>query len=110
MYKILVTGSRGYVGSAFIASYQEKYQFRTFSLRNQKLEDIDWQNIDIVLHCAALVHQQHKYSYEKYHEINTLYPVSLAKRAKASGVQQFILISTIAVYGDTKEVVRENTP
>ena len=61
--KILVTGSSGYLGASFIQKYQKKYQFKTFSLRNEKIEDIDFKNIDLVLHCAALVHQKQEYSY-----------------------------------------------
>lgn len=107
--KILVTGSSGYLGASFIQKYQKKYQFKTFSLRNEKIEDIDFKNIDLVLHCAALVHQKQEYSYKKYYEINVQYPVKLAKLAKQKGVKQFIFISTVAVYGDDKEKLDENT-
>ena len=94
---ILLTGSNGYLGSSFINQDKGKHEFEKFSLLNQKLEDI---NFDIVLHCAALVHQKIELSYEKYHEINVEYPVKLAKLAKQNGVKQFIFISAIAVYGE----------
>ena len=61
------------------------------------------------MHCAALVHQKQEHSYEKYNEINVEYPVHLAKLAKENGVRQFIFISTIAVYGEEKEKLDENT-
>ena len=107
--KILVTGSRGYLGSSFINQYSDKYNSEKFSLLNQKLEDINFNNIDVILHCAALVHQKVEHSYEKYYEINVEYPVKLAKLAKQNGVKQFIFISTIAVYGEKKEKLDENT-
>lgn len=105
--KILVTGSSGYLGSSFIKQYQTIYQFEKFSLLNQKIEDICFENIELILHCAALVHQTKKHSYEKYYEVNVEYPVKLAKVAKQNGVKQFVFISTIAVYGDDKERVDE---
>jgi UDP-glucose 4-epimerase len=105
MNKILLTGSNGYLGSSFLNLYKNK-----FSLLNQKLEDINFDGTDIVLHCAALVHQKIQHLYEKYHEINVNYPLKIAKLAKKNGVKQFVFISTIAVYGEDKEKLDENTP
>lgn len=107
--KLLVTGSSGYLGSSFIKQYQDKYQFDTFSLLAQKIEDINFNGVDVVLHCAALVHQKVESSYKKYHEINVEYPVKLAKLAKQNNVKQFVFISTIAVYGEELETLDENT-
>lgn len=108
--KILITGSNGYIGSSFINQYQKKYEFEKFSLLTQKIEDINFNAVDVVLHCAALVHQKVEQPYEKYHEINVEYPVTLAKLAKRNGVKQFVFISTIAVYGEDTERVDEQTP
>ncbi|WP_044418064.1 NAD-dependent epimerase/dehydratase family protein [Halarcobacter anaerophilus] len=109
MNKLLITGSNGYLGSSFLNQYKSKYLFKRFSLLNQKIEDIKFDNINAILHCAALVHQKVEHSYEKYYEINVIYPVKLAKIAKQNGVKQFIFISTIAVYGEKKEKLDENT-
>ena len=92
MKKLLITGANGYVGSDFLNQYKNKYLFEKFSLLNQKLEDINFNSIDVVLHCAALVHQKIEHPYEKYHEINVDYPVKLAKLAKKNGVKQFVLL------------------
>jgi nucleoside-diphosphate-sugar epimerase len=106
---ILVTGSNGYLGSSFINQYRNKYKFEKFSLLTQKLKDVNFEGINTVLHCAALVHQKTEHSYEKYQEINVEYPVKLAKLAKQNGVKQFIFISTVAVYGEDVEKIDENT-
>ena len=106
---LLITGSTGYLGSSFITKYKNKFKFENFSLLTQKLEDINFDNTDTVLHCAALVHQKIEHTYIKYSEINVLYPLKLAKLAKEKGVKQFIFISTIAVYGDELELLDENT-
>ena len=82
MNKILLTGSTGYLGSSFTSQYKNNYSFEKFSSLTQKLEDIIFQDINIVLHCAALVHQKVEHPCEKYHEINVNYPVNLAKLAK----------------------------
>jgi len=106
--KVLVTGANGYVGSSFIDLYNDKYNFQKFSLLSEKLEDINFLDIGIVIHCAALVHQKIEQSYSKYNEINVIYPVKLAKIAKSNGVKQFIFMSSIAVYGEDLEMLNEN--
>lgn len=109
MKKLLITGSNGYLGTSFINQFGNKYSFEKFSLLNQKIKDIQFDNISVILHCAALVHQKIEHFYEKYYEINVKYPVKLAKLAKQNGVKQFVFISTIAVYGEDKEKLDENT-
>jgi UDP-glucose 4-epimerase len=109
MKKIFITGASGYLGSSFIDFCNNKYELENFSLISQNIKDIDFNNIDIILHCAALVHQKEEHPYEKYHQVNVEYPVELAKLAKLNGVKQYIFISTIAVYGEDKEKIDENT-
>jgi UDP-glucose 4-epimerase len=87
MKRILLNGSNGYLGSTFLNQYKNKYSFEKFSLLNKKIEDIKFDNINAILHCAALVHQKIEHSYEKYHEINVEYPLKLAKLAKENGVK-----------------------
>lgn len=107
--KVLVTGSNGFVGSSFINKYKDKYLFKKFSLLFEKLNNQCFDDINVVLHCAALVHQKIQNNYKEYHDINVEYPVKLANLAKKSGVKQFVFISTIAVYGDEKEKLDEIT-
>jgi len=107
--KVLVTGSSGYIGGSFIKEYKNKYNFDQFSLLTQKLKDINFVDLDTILHCAAFVHQKVEQSYEKYYKTNVEYPVKLAKLAKENGVKQFVFISTIAVYGEDEEKLSENT-
>lgn len=106
---ILVTGSHGYIGSSFINAYKDTYVFSTFSLQKNRLQDIHLNNINVVLHCAALVHQKNAIDDEEYYEINTTYPLELAKKAQKYGVKQFIFLSSVAVYGENKEYLTEKT-
>lgn len=107
--KILITGSSGYIGSSFMHTFKDKYNFMRFSLLQDSLDHLQINGIDIVLHCAALVHQKAEHGYEKYYDVNANYPLALAKKAKEGGVKQFVFISTIAVYGEDKESINENT-
>lgn len=109
MKNILVTGSNGYLGGKFISTHASCYTFKTFSLLNQKIKNIDFYGIDTVLHCAALVHKAKGVSVNSYWEVNAIYPAELAAMAKKNGVKQFIFISSIAVHGELVNYVDENT-
>ena len=106
---ILITGSSGYIGSNFVDTFEEKYDFFKFLLQKNSIDTLNLESIDIILHCAALVHQKVEQNYETYDDVNVKYPIALAKKAKESGVYQFIFISTIAVYGDDQDNIDENT-
>jgi len=106
---IIVTGSNGYIGSNFIDACKDKHVFSKFSLQKNSLKHLHIDNIDTILHCAALVHQKNKVYDEQYYEINTKYPVELAKKAKECGVKQFVFISSIAVHSSTLEYINESS-
>lgn len=109
MKKVLITGSSGYVGGSFISLYKNIYEIETFSLLNGELNSISFNNIDTIIHCAAIVHQKKDPSFSLYNEINVEYSLELAKLAKKNKVKQFIFLSTIAVYGENEEILDENT-
>ena len=99
MYNLLVTGSSGYVGSQFINSCGEKHRILRFSLQSQQMEDINFDGVQAVVHCAGIVHKGNRVSSDKYHDINVEYPINLAKLAKSKGVKHFMFLSSVSVYG-----------
>ena len=82
MYKILLTGSSGFIGSNILRSFSEKYKFyvvvrkkipkkklikknikviyfKSFESLNSKLKKI---KVDIVIHCATHYIKTHRFS------------------------------------------------
>ena len=55
--QVLITGATGFIGRHFIRSFSEKYTFKQVNLRNEQLDQLSMDNVDVVLHLAALVHQ-----------------------------------------------------
>ncbi len=98
--KLLLTGANGFVGSYFKNNYKKKYNINTFSFLNDNLEDLDLSNMDTIIHLSALVHQMGGASKEEYEKINVTNTTDLAKKAKVSGIKNFIFMSTIKVYGE----------
>lgn len=107
MKSILLTGSNGFIGKYFISQYGQLHKISTFSFLNDNFESLHVNNIDVVLHLSALVHQP-KASYEEFEQVNVLNTINLALKAKANGVKHFVFMSTIAVYGEEHCVLHEN--
>lgn len=102
--KVLLTGSRGFIGSYFQKHYMQKYTIRTFSFLKDDLNALHVKEIDVVIHLSALVHQMSGASDEAYEKMNVMQTLELALKAKESGVKQFIFMSTVKVYGEESDL------
>jgi len=100
MKKILMTGSNGFVGNYFKIKYQKKYNINTFSFLNDNFEDLDLVNIITIIHLSALVHQMGGAAIEEYERVNVIQTLELAKKAKENGVENFVFMSSVKVYGE----------
>lgn len=123
--RVLVTGASGFVGKALCTLLLSKgFQVRGL-VRSGAVEDgveaiqvkdiagtsqSTWASIlsgvDVVIHCAALVHQMGPDDEEaraRYHRVNTQATASLAKAAVDAGVKRFIFLSTIKVMGESTQ-------
>jgi len=93
--KILVTGTNGYISKSF-AAYSQAEQI---SLRGE------WQKksfvgYDAIVHAAGLVHQKEtRRNQYDYYIVNRDLAFEVAKKAKVEGIGQFVLLSSISVYG-----------
>ena len=104
MTNILITGSNGFIGNYFISKYKDIYNIKKFSFLKDDFTSICLKDIDVVFHLSALVHQMGGASEEEYERVNVTQTVELAKKAKESGVRQFVFMSTVKVYGEENDV------
>lgn len=96
---LMITGASGFIGTNFINKYKEKYNIVPVDLLNEKPEELNFENVDCILHLAALVHQMKGAPRESYFEINTELTRRMAETAKKNGVRHFVFYSTVKVYG-----------
>lgn len=98
--KIKITGKTGYI-STHLRDYFNSMGISAecVSLR-QGVDSVDLKETDVLIHCAALVHQKEGSNSPllNYVEINCDMAVELAKKAKAQGVKHFVFFSTMSVY------------
>lgn len=108
---IILTGATGFVGQRYVAYNQEKYNIKTVSLQKTVLQNVDFQEIDTVVHSAGIAHQMQKIDPKIYFDINFEQTIAFATVAKEKGVKHFIFLSTIKVFGEHHTtVLDENTP
>lgn len=106
--KILLTGARGFIGSYFQKNYALNYQCKTFSLSSDKLVELILDDVEVIIHLAAVVHQPYARK-EEYVHVNVQKTLELAQKAKEYGVKQFIFISSIAVYDSSLTLLKEDS-
>lgn len=101
MPRILITGTKSFIGTNFCKSSNYK-DHSEISLRNNEISDLDFSQFDVILHLAAIVHQANKSDPKIYFRVNKSLTLILAMRAKKAGVKHFIFMSTVKVYGACK--------
>jgi len=102
MKNLLVTGSNGFIGSYFLNNYSNKYNIHKFSFRDDDFTKLDLDETDAIVHLSALVHQMGGASADEYERVNVAQTLELAKKAKKSGVKQFVFMSSVKVYGEER--------
>ena len=98
--KILLTGASGFIGLALSEYCKDKIQLTPVSLRTVLPEDIDFSGQNSIFHLAGIAHQMTAIEDEIYFKVNHDLTIRLAQAAKRIGVNHFIFVSTIKVYGE----------
>ena len=133
---ILVTGGAGYIGSVVCPKLVEqgyivkiydsliygkdgilnlidkkKVELITGDIRNNTLLEKSLQNVDCVLHLAAIVGEPLcKKIPDAAHQINELSTSTLIELCKKQKVKRIIYASTCSNYGSSTELANETTP
>ncbi len=112
MINVLVTGKSGYIAREFMrymGQFSSDFHLDVISLRDVAIEQLELGKYDCILHLAGLAHvKEDVKNASLYYEINHKITQRLAKKAHEDGVGQFILASTLSVYGmESGEITRD---
>ena len=104
MKKILITGANSYIGMSFETYIKEKfgsdYTVNTVDMIDGSWREKSFAGYDIVFHVAGIAHKKEtKKNAYLYYKVNEHLAVAVAEKAKNEGVKQFIILSTMSVYG-----------
>ena len=107
MKKVLIVGANSYIGESFA-----KYAGNRFSIDTVETVNNDWKTksfskYDCILHVAGIAHRTQAPELKQlYFSVNRDLAISVAQKAKAEGVKQFIFISSFSVYGKNTGRIR----
>ncbi|MGQ7425451.1 NAD-dependent epimerase/dehydratase family protein, partial [Streptococcus suis] len=105
MKKVLITGANSYIGTSFekyIAENGADFEIDTLDLLDPKWREFDFSKYNSVFHVAGIAHfSKDESKKDLYYKVNTELTEEVAKIAKQQGVNQFIFMSSIIVYGDS---------
>ena len=113
MKKILITGKNSYIGISFenwLMKEPDKYEVETLDMKDESWKEKDFSQYDVVFHVAGIAHiKETRNNQNLYFQINRDLAFEVAKKAKFDGVNQFILLSSMSVYGIDNGVIDKNT-
>lgn len=108
--RVLVVGAGGYIGSALMDALQDNCDVRVGTSRCDKINDSDFDNIDVVINAAGAAHERFGSNNREKLLVNSDFPAQLLRAAAAAGVTYFIQISSIAVYSPSAKLIDPKTP
>ncbi len=113
MKKILITGAGSYIGESvkqYLEQEPDKYEVHIVDTMGWTPAASDFADIDVVFNVAGIAHiKETDENRHLYYDVNRDLVIKIAQIAKEAGVKQFILLSTMSVYGLTVGHITKDT-
>lgn len=113
MKKILITGANSYIGDSvkdYLLQEPGKYSVDIIDTIGFEPKPEDFKGYDVVFNVAGIAHiKETPDNRDLYFKVNRDLVVKIAKAAKAGGVKQFILLSSMSVYGKLTGYITKKT-
>lgn len=108
--RLLITGAGSYVGTKveqWIKSHSD-YQVDTLDMLSDAWQEADFSAYDAMYHVAGIAHVNADPKMETlYYRVNRDLTVEVARKAKEAGVKQFIFMSSMIVFHESKSLQPE---
>ena len=113
MKRILITGAGSYTGDCvkdYLLSETDKYSVDMIDTMGFEPKPEDFDGYDAVFNVAGIAHiKETDENRALYFKVNRDLIIKIAKAAKAGGVKQFILLSSMSVYGKLTGKISKKT-
>ena len=103
--KVLVIGTNSYIGSAvtdYLRETPEFYDVEKMQARGLEPKPELFKGYDVIFDAAGIAHiKETEENKQLYYQVNRDLTIKIAEAAKTAGVKQFIILSSMSVYGKT---------
>ena len=114
MKNILITGKNSYIGTSlenWLMREPDKYKVDTVDMKDGSWKEKTFGSYDVVFHVAGIAHiKETSDNQDLYYKVNRDLAYETAQKAKRDGVEQFIFLSSMRVYGIENGVIDKSTP
>ncbi|MFZ7133069.1 MAG: NAD-dependent epimerase/dehydratase family protein [Eubacteriales bacterium] len=114
MKKILITGKNSYIGTSlenWLMTESDKYKVDAVDMKDGSWKVKDFFHYDVVFHVAGIAHiKETSDNQDLYYKVNRDLAYETAQKAKQDGVEEFIFLSSMSVYGIENGVIYKDTP
>jgi len=111
---ILITGKNSYIGTSlenWLMREPDKYKVDTVDMKDGSWKEKDFSQYDVVFHVAGIAHiKETSDNQDLYYKVNRDLAYETAQKSKQDGVEQFVFLSSMSVYGIENGVIDKNTP
>ncbi len=114
MKKVLITGAKSYIGESvkdYLLNNNAEYDVEIKDTFGWEPKASDFNGFDVVFNVAGIAHiKETSQNRHLYFDVNRDLVIKIATAAKEAGVKQFILLSTMSVYGLLVGHITKDTP
>lgn len=112
MKRVLILGKNSYIGEnllKWLERYPNKYSVDIVSTIKNKWKEADFTQYDVIIDFAGIAHINHITSdmKELFYSVNRDLTVEIGKHAKEHGVKHMIYFSSMNVYGDYCDNIKD---
>jgi UDP-glucose 4-epimerase len=111
---VLITGKNSYIGTTlenWLMREPDKYKVDTIDMKDGSWKEKDFSSYDVVFHVAGIAHiKETSDNQDLYYKVNRDLAYETAQKSKQDGVEQFVFLSSMSVYGIENGVIDKNTP
>lgn len=110
--RVVITGPGGYIAKNLAALLEsEGHLPLLLGVRNESWKSFDFSSCDAIVHAAALVHEKGGgATFDEFERVNVHLTAEIARKARSAGVEHFIFMSSLSVYGAVAENSRPGAP
>lgn len=104
--RILITGANSYIGDSvhdyLVNTDPDMYEIDILDTKCSEIKLEDFISYDVVFNVAGVAHiKETNKNRQIYYDVNRDLVIRIAKTAKEAGVRQFVMLSSMSVYGKT---------